>query len=183
MTGNDRRDQIRRVHADFILEVVAACQDPERRQRVDPLLRQAAGQGWTELVAVLRKILDGQRDVALLAGLDEEDATIVDSVLQGLRDPATLPDPRDRGEPSMAAPGLAGMIHAAAHGDAQALQVLGAMAEQMQQVGGEMARIGALLRRMVNGERDPDQLGARLQGQGRSLLLSILEELAKLDSH
>ena len=183
MTAPDRREQIRRVHADFIHEVVAACHDSDRRARIGTVLRQAREQGWTELVPVVERILAGDRDASLLRGLDEEDRTIAESVLAGLRDPSTLPDPATAADPAFAAPGLAAMIHAAARGDARALQMLGHMAGQMQQAGGEMARIGALLRRLVNGERDPRQLGRNLGGQAESLLLNILEELGRLDTH
>ena len=53
----------------------------------------------------------------------------------------------------------------------------------MEQAGGDMARIGALLRRLINGERDPEPLSRHLGQQAQSLLNSILDELARLESH
>jgi hypothetical protein len=46
-----------------------------------------------------------------------------------------------------------------------------------------MARTAALIRRLVNGERDVDALEKGLPPRARQLLLSILEELGRLDVH
>ena len=78
---------------------------------------------------------------------------------------------------------VAHMIHAAASGNAQALSLIGQMAEQMSKVGGDMARVAALIRPLINGERDPDRLCARLDTRGRQLVLQILEELGRLELH
>ena len=102
-------------------------------------------------------------------------------MLRGLQDPSTLPDPDRRPEPALAAPGLAGMIHAAARGDMQATVLLGQMAEQMSRVGGDMARIAGAIKPLLDGERDPGRLGARMDSRGRALLEAILEELHKLE--
>ena len=75
------------------------------------------------------------------------------------------------------------MIHASARGDARAFQLLGNMGEQMSQVGGDMARVAGILRRLVNGERDPDALTKGMGKQAESLTLSVLEELGKLEQH
>jgi hypothetical protein len=75
------------------------------------------------------------------------------------------------------------MIHAAGRGDARTLVALSNMAEQMTRAGGEMARTAALIRRLVNGERDVDALEKGLPPRARQLLLSILEELGRLDVH
>ena len=49
--------------------------------------------GWTRLVAAIRRILAGERDPdALCAELDPEDSMIVEAILQGLTDPATIQD-------------------------------------------------------------------------------------------
>jgi hypothetical protein len=83
----------------------------------------------------------------------------------------------------MAAPGLAHMIHAAATGNVEALQLVANMAEQMTRVGGDMGRVGGIVRRLVDGERDPDVLCKGMTAQGESLVLSIIEELGKLELH
>jgi hypothetical protein len=83
----------------------------------------------------------------------------------------------------MAAPGLAAMISQAAHGDSAALVVLGNMGEQMSRVGGDMARVASVLRPLINGDRDPEQLTRNMGPRSRGLVLSILEELGKLEQH
>ena len=80
----------------------------------------------------------------------------------------------------MAAPGLADIIHAASAGDAQALQLVASMAEQMSHVGGDMARLASIIRPLVNGERDPERLCREMSAQGQSLVLAILAELGRL---
>jgi hypothetical protein len=147
---------------------------------LEEVLRLSAQNGWLELVAALRKILAGRRDVSVLAGLDDEDRVIVESILRGLQDPRTLPDPGAGPDPTLAAPGIAAMLHAAAGADLQALRLLGHFAEQMSRAGGEMARLAGALRPLLNGERDPERLCRGMSTQGRGLVLSILEELARL---
>ena len=72
------------------------------------------------------------------------------------------------------------MVHAAGSGDSQALQLVAGIAEQMSRVGGDMTRLARVIRPLVNGQRDPDVLCRDMGPQGRSLVLSILEELARL---
>jgi hypothetical protein len=182
-TFPDRHEQIRLVHAEFIREVAQTCRNPERRQDFETLMTTAANNGWSELVGALRRIDAGEQGQAVFAGLDEEDQIIADSVLRGLQDPSTLPDPKQRQDPTLAAPGLAHMIHAAATGNAQALMLIGNMAEQMSNVGGPMARLAGVIRPLINGERDPDRLTRGMDSQGERLVLDILTELGKLEAH
>jgi hypothetical protein len=178
-----KKEQILATYAAFIHEVVVACDQPARRAELDPTLNALATQGYPQLASAIRAILGGRRDDALLAGLDEEDGTVIEAILRGLQNPASLPPLDQAADPTMAAPGLAGLIHDAARGDAQALGVLADMATQMTRAGGEMAQLAAILRRLINGERDAGELGRRLGAPGRGLLNSILEELGRLDSH
>jgi hypothetical protein len=178
-----RHQQIIQAHAAFICEFVQLSRSPDARPALERLLKGAEDAGWAALVRALRLIQAGQRDLRTLQGLDEEDAVIAEAVLRGLQDPSTLPDPSRRPEGAFAAPGLAALIHAASRGDAQTLVVLSNMAEQMNRAGGEMARTAALIRRLVNGERDVDALEKGLPPRARQLLLSILEELGRLDVH
>lgn len=173
--------QVVQAHAALIVQVVRTAQNPALRPELDPLLRVAEQNGWTALVAALRRVLAGARDASLTATLDEEDAIIVRAVLRGLQDPGSLPDPAATADGAMAAPGLAHMIHAARSGDVQALELLGHMAEQMSRAGGDMARLGGLMRRLVDGERDPAALTRGLGAQGEQLVHSILEELGRLE--
>lgn len=178
-----RTQQIVQAHADFIVMVVKACSNAEQRDALEPVLRSATQYGQHSLVEAVRKILAGNRGEELMLGLDEDDRVIVDAILRGLQNPQTLPDPKAQANPAAAAPGLAHMIHAAAKGNAEALQVAAGMAEQMTAAGGGLARLGAIMRKLINGERDPDTLCAGMDSRTESLVLSILEELAKLEVH
>ncbi|MEA3411756.1 MAG: hypothetical protein U9R74_09475 [Pseudomonadota bacterium] len=178
-----RQQQIAQAHAHLIIGVVKATQNPELLPEIEQALKVTEQNGWTDLVAAIRRILAGQRDVSVLNTLDEEDAAIVEAILRGLQDPSTLPDPDQQADPTMAAPGLAGMIHQAGRGNAQALQVLAGMADQMTTVGGDMAMVGGIMKRLIDGERDADKLSKGMSASGRTLVFSILEELGKLEAH
>jgi hypothetical protein len=136
----DKRQQIVQAHAVLIRQVVMACLNRDLRPALEPLLQASAENGWTDLVAAIRLILGGRRDPGVLVGLDEEDSAIVQAILLGLQNPATLADPNVKPDPAFAAPGLAAMIHAAVRGNIQALQLIANMAEQMSQFGGDMAK-------------------------------------------
>lgn len=184
MVGHiSKEDQIRQFHARFINAVVDACIRPDAQDDLEQMLKQAEQAGWKDLVAIIRRIQAGERDTGMLAMLDDEDQVIATSILQGIQNPATLPDPDVQPDGSMAAPGLAAMIHAAARGDVNALQLLGNMGEQMSKVGGDMSRVSGIFRRLVNGERDPDALTKGMGKQAEGLTLSLLEELGKLEQH
>jgi len=175
--------QIIQVHAELIRRVVMACHNRDLRPGLEPVLKASEDNGWTALVRAIRRILDGVRDEVVLVGLDEEDTVIIASILRGLRDPASLPDPAATAEPSMAAPGLAHMIHAAATGNTQALQLVANMAEQMSHAGGDMARLAAVVRPLINGERNPERLCRGMSAQGEALVHAILAELSQLTLH
>ena len=175
-----RDQQIIRAHGGLIRGVVNACHDRSQVPALEQILQASLANGWQALVAAARQIIAGRRDPGLLKSLDEEDRVVVEAILRGLQDPATLPDPGAAGDPAAAAPGLAAMIHAAGSGDSQALQLIAGVAEQMSRVGGDMSRLAAIIRPLVNGERDPELLCSDMGAQGRGLVLSILEELGRL---
>lgn len=179
----DREEQIIQAHAAFICQAVRLLQDQGSRAEFEAFLDSAHENGWHALVTAIRRLADGQRQLPGNLPLDAEDRAIAEAILRGLNDPTSLPDPGRTADPTLAAPGLAHMIHAAATGDVQALTLVSQMAEQMSRVGGEMGRLAALVRPMINGERDPDRLCARLDTRGRQLVLQILDELARLDLH
>ncbi len=179
----DKIKQIRQVHAQFIHGVVRAVHNPDDRQELEQALAVAEANGWTEAVHAVRLILDGRRDTGILTELDAEDHAIVSGILEGLQNPATLPDVNAKADGSVAAPGLASMIAMASRGNVQALQALGVMGEQMTAFGGEMAHIAGRFRQLLDGERDQDKLTEGMSAKSRSLMLSILDELAKLDHH
>lgn len=142
----EKSQQILQAHAALIHGVVMACQNRALLVQLEPVLKMSEENGWSGLIGALRKIINGRRDISVLGGLDEEDRVIVEAVLRGIQDPATLPDPLAKTEATHAAPGLASMISAASRGDVPALQALGNMAEQMLPVGGDMARLGGIRR-------------------------------------
>jgi hypothetical protein len=179
----DRDQQIIQAHAAFICQAVEFIQRPNAQEQLQVLLKAAAENGWTALAAAVRGFAAGKRDLNLVAGLDDEDRVIAEAILRGLQNPATLPDPRQQADPTLAAPGLAHMIHAAGSGNVQALTLISQMAEQMSKVGGDMSRVAALIRPLINGDRDPDKLCAQLDTRGRQLVLQILDELGKLEMH
>ena len=179
----DRHEQIRLVHAAFIRQVVETGQNPDRRRDLETLLQGAEQQGWGALVGAVRRIVRGERSPAVFAGLDEEDQVIAESILRGLQDPNTLPDPAKAQDASLAAPGLAHMIHAAARGNAQALILIGNMADQMSKVGGGMTRLAGVIRPLIDGERDPARLCRGMDTRTEQLVLEILAELGRLQAH
>ncbi len=179
----EKQQQVTQVHAALIVNVVNALNDPSIMPGLQEVLKASAENGWDNLVNAIQKIIKGERDSSLLKGLDEEDSIIVDAILRGIQNPGSLPDPNQKADASMAAPMFAQLIHAASTGDAQALSTLGSMAEQMSNTQGDMARFSTLLKPMVDGERDVDKLCSKIGPQGESLVVSILNELAKLDSH
>ena len=183
MVNPEKAEQILQTHASLVNAVVQTIHNPELRPQLDMVLQQSAQNGWQDLVNVINKILAGNRDQALLNGLDEEDSVIADSILRGLQDPTTLPKSEQAGDASKAAPMFAQLINEARRGDHNALSMLGNMAEQMSRAGGDMASFSAIIKDMIDGERDVDKLCTRMGAQGESLITQILSELAKLDTH
>lgn len=179
----EKSEQIRQAHAGLIHRVVIACQNRGAVPDLDELLVTAENNGWSTLVERIRKILAGRRDESILKGLDEEDATIIHSILLGLQDPNTLPDLNAKSDATMAAPGIAAMVHAARTGNIEVLRLLADMATQMSEAGGDMSRIAAIMRPLISGERDMNRLCKGMSKEGESLVQTILNELAKLELH
>lgn len=168
------------MHAGFIHGVVEVCNGRRQMNELETVLRAAHQNGWEDVVDATRRIVAGSRDASLLDQLDDEDATIIEAILEGLRNPDTLPDLERQPEAGHAAPGLASIIHSASRGDTEALRALGAMAEQMSAAGGDMAHLAAALRPLLNGDRDIDALGEKMGPTARALLNSIVDELNRL---
>jgi hypothetical protein len=176
----EKSQQILQIHAALIHRVVMASHQRDLIPSLTPLIKASEENGWIALMSAVRQILKGKRDISLMNGLDEEDRIIVEAILEGIRNPASLPDPQTKADAGAAAPGLAAIIKASASGDAQALQLLASMAEQMSGAGGDMARLAAIMRRLVNGERDAELLTKGMEAQGKGLVLAILKELERL---
>ena len=179
----DKDQQIIDAHMGLIHRVVIACNQPSGVPDLEDILKQAEQNGWVQLVATIRKILSGNRSEALLNSLDAEDQVIISSILRGLQNPETLPDLNKAIDGGMAAPGIAAMVHGARSGNLETLQLLGDMAQQMLRAGGDMARLSAILRPLVEGERDAEKLTTGMSAEGEKLVLQILAELGKLDVH
>ncbi len=184
MQAPDKKEQILQTHASLVLAVVQTIHNAELKPHLDAILQQSAQNGWQGLVNIINKILDGNRDQSLINGLDDEDAIIVDSILRGLQDPTTLPKAdQPSGDATQAAPMFARLINEARRGNHNSLSILGSMAEQMSNAGGDLANLSAVVKNMVDGERDIDKLCTRMGPQGESLITQIISELAKLDTH
>jgi len=176
--------QIEQMHASLIVLVVQVAQNPTNKQQLDDILKVSADNGWTDLVHSINKIVAGNRSASLQQNLDAEDSAIIGAILRGIQNPATLPDPEaESGDSTMAAPGIAHMIIQANSGNTQALTMLSAMAEQMSAAGGDMRNLGGIMKKLLDGERDPDLLCKGMGASGSSLVQSILSELAKLQTH
>jgi hypothetical protein len=64
-----------------------------------------------------------------------------------------------------------------------ALMMLANMSEQMVRAGGDMARLGGMMRKLMDGERDADKLTVGMSVQGQELVYAILNEIGKLAIH
>lgn len=179
----EKQQQITQFHAPLIVTVVNSLKDNSMKPALDHILKASEENGWGNLVKGIKKILQGDRDSSILKGMDDEDAIILDAILRGIQDPTTLPNPEQEADPSLAAPMIAQLIHDAAKGDANALAMLGNMAEQMSNTKGDLARFSTLIKPLVDGERDTDKLCDKIGPQGESLVVSILSELGKLEAH
>ncbi len=176
----EKTKQIAQVHAQLINSVVMACHNKTLLPQLEPALKAAENNGWIALVMRIRKILAGSRNAKILVGLDEEDAAILLAILVGLQDATQLPKVIEEKETRFAAPGLAAMINAASKGDVQALSALGDMAEQMVAIPGSMRNIGAIIKPLIDGERDVKKLAKNMDEQGFQLLEELLQELESL---
>ena len=183
METPDKQQQIIQTHAGLILGVVQCIHNSDLRPQMEQALVVSEQNGWDKLVAAIRKILNGSREQSILNGLDDEDTVIVTAILRGLQDPTTLPRPEEKPDATLAAPMLANLINDARRGDHNAVIMLGGMAEQMSMAGGDMASVGAILKDLIDGERDVDKLCDKVGPQGESLIVQILAELGKLEVH
>ena len=183
MSQPDQQEQILQSHAGLIHRVVMHCNNPGSVPDMEQVLQMAADNDWTTLVTAIRDVMSGNRDAAMLPLLDDEDRVIIESILRGLQDPSTLPDLETDIDSTMAAPGIAGLIHASRNGNAQALQIIGNMATQMLAAGGDMGILAGRIRPLVEGERDTGKLTEKMGDKGQKLILEIIEELLKLEAN
>jgi hypothetical protein len=183
MSLPDTKEQILQSHTGLIHRVVMHCNNPGSVPDMEQVLQMATDNDWTALVTVIRDIMSGNRDESILLALDEEDRVIAESILQGLQDPNTLPPLETDIDSDMAAPGIAGLVHASRNGNMQALHIIGNMAKQMLEAGGDMGILAGRIRPLVDGERDADKLTENMTDKGQKLMLQVLEELLKLEAN
>ncbi|RKZ87165.1 MAG: hypothetical protein DRR19_13985 [Candidatus Parabeggiatoa sp. nov. 1] len=70
-------------HDPFIAGVVAAVDDAKVRQELESSILEKAADGWENLVAAIRRILNGERDEAVLCEpLGWEEAAIINAILR-----------------------------------------------------------------------------------------------------
>lgn len=176
----EKDQQILSAHAGLVHAVVQTCHNRDLLPQLEQVLKVSEENGWNRLVATIRSIVGGQRDISVLQDLDEEDRVITESILRGLQNPETLPDLNAAPDPAHAAPGLASMVAAARRGDVEALKALADMATQMRNAGGDMAHLASALSQMEQGENDVEKLSRGMSPAGLQLVETILEELKKI---
>ena len=182
MPTPDRDQQIIQTHAAFICQAVELLQRHDADQMLTALLANVADNGWNALANVVRQFAAGRRDLLIMHRIwTMEDRVIAAAILRGLQDPVDPAGPhrkairRLRPRPGAYDPRGVERQRAGAEPDGQ-------MAEQMSKVGGDMSRVAAVIRPMINGEREQSAC-ARLDVRGRQLVLQILDELGRLGSH
>jgi len=85
-----------REHGPLIAAVVGTVARPQHRAELEQALEPMIEHGWATLVAAIRRILDGEHDAdTLCEPLDRGDALIVQTILEGLRDPDSIRDLTD----------------------------------------------------------------------------------------
>lgn len=181
--SNTANKDIINENVELIHRVVMAIAAEEHLPELQMILAQAEANGWTRLVVAIRKILAGEREMVNLGELDEEDQAIVSAILQGLRDPSSLPDLVNAMNPDTAGPSMANMIHDAAGGSAAAVNAIKAVSAQMGSTeSGDFSRLPVAINLMVAGERREEVLCRDMGAAGTSLVHAILQELNKLEA-
>lgn len=177
-----QQQQVIQTHSSLINLVVDSTQRSELKAKVEEVLNISASNGWVTLVKAIRKVLSGQYQLDQFSELDNEDKIIITAIINGIQNPQTLPPQQSAGNAQSAAPGIAHMVHAAANGDSQTLTALSTMAEQMSQAGGSMSLLASILKKMIDGNRDIDELTRGMDSNGQTLVNSIVNELNNIDN-
>jgi len=162
-----------------IRDIIAVCQgNTEPTGRLMPFLDQIGQRAdWQQLVPVLRRILNGERNPdTLLPGLDPTDTVIIGDTLRGLG--VDVPDPAAaQPEGASSLEQLLGMVAMAVQPGAPP-----ALREQLQGLLNQMMTdpsapegvhvLGRALSDILNGERNPDlsRLPPELAGKVRAVI-------------
>lgn len=177
----DRQQQVLQEHASLIHQVVAACESPRLFPGLNAQLHQAEQNGWTALIAAIRRILDGERDVDAFEGLDDEDTIIVVAIVRGIQDRTTLPNPSSLIDASSAGPLIATLIARSRRNEKGASESLAAIEIQLNQAGGDLPLIGSALRRIIAGDYRFDQLFPKMSSDSVEIIRRILAELKNIE--
>jgi len=182
-SNNINKEQILKDHIQLIHRVVMHCCEPNSVADLEHFLRQAEENDWRKLVEVIRRIISGNHNRSLLHDLDEEESIIIESILNGIEDPHTLPPVPVDLNSDMAAPGIASLIHATMQGSAESQNIITNLTKQMLDNGGDVAIIAGSIRAMIEGERDLNEFTAVMSDQGQKLISGILTELTILEAN
>jgi hypothetical protein len=161
--------ELRRQWAPVVDAVIMVAQDgaPVPPDLAAFLDRMGASDDWRALVAVLRRILAGERDpAALLPGLDATDTVIAGEVLRGLgvdvdTPPLSGTGPGEGSQQAMGLEDLFDMVAQACQPNAppQLGEQLYGLTQQLARdprLPAEIQALGRVLNRILCGEREPD---------------------------
>jgi hypothetical protein len=164
-----------------IAAVVAAAEgDPDVAAALEPLLTERAdAEDWAALIAVLRRIIAGERGEDLLTGLDPIDAAITRRALDALAGrvelTATPADLLTGTVPEQWDPVIAAVV-AAAEGDAEVAAAVDAVLTGLADTQDWVVLV-SVLRRIIAGERGQDLL-AGLDPVDTAITRTVLDALA-----
>ncbi|HRQ23300.1 MAG TPA: tetratricopeptide repeat protein [Anaerolineales bacterium] len=171
----------------IIAAVVAACQgNEEAKNQLEPFLeQQGQTDDWRNLIAVIRRIMNGERDNNLFEGLDGTDALIVTRILQALNGESSPLRPsdtspkssadleEDKSEGGVTLPQLLELVERAAGGDKELGGQLAPSIEKMAtdtSLPAEFRAFGRALRDILYGSKSPnldgvpDELASAIRG-------------------
>ncbi|MEU0557437.1 CHAT domain-containing protein [Dactylosporangium sp. NPDC006015] len=164
--------------------VAAVHGDQDAAAALDELLtRTAANRDWAVLAAVLRRILNGDRDPdTLLTGLDPIDTAIVTRALDAVTGRITLQPPQPAETPNNDPtiqepwPAIIAAVVAAANGDHTAAADLDPVLDDLASRE-EWAALAAALRHIIAGQRDPNTLQTGLDPTDTAITTAVLTRL------
>jgi tetratricopeptide (TPR) repeat protein len=173
----------------IIEAVVAACQgNEESKKQLEPFLQEMGQtEDWKNLISVLRRIMDGERDQDIVTGLDGTDALIVTRILQALSGDPEPPSPASRPlsavhgqaqpqEQGLTLPQLLKLVERAARGDQQlGGQLFSAFQGMAKADDPAMRALGNVLLRVLVGDHKPDL--SALPDEVASLIRGMLGRL------
>jgi len=184
MSNPENEEEILRSHEGLIKRVIIHCNNPGSVPDLEQILQMAEQNDWTDLVAVIRDIMSGNRDETLLSGLDDEERVIIEAILNSLKQgPISISGVRANYDSEHAGPGIASLIHASQAGDANAVEVFTNVTRQMAEEGGDLTVLASRLQLMLGGERNEETLCQQMDGKNLQLMQDILSELRNLETN